>query len=127
MFDFFQGIETWKLVVGAIAAIALIWPRREAILAKLGGVFKFGGSTTSTTTTPDANAVAAAYRLLAAYMKPETAKTVRGEIAELLLAAPIPVAAEVAKVADSDTMGKLLSVLAELAAANTPAKEEAKP
>jgi hypothetical protein len=82
MFDFLN-LDAWQWIVLAVAAAAFLWPRKDSILSLARGWF--GGGTSPDVSAPDANAVAAAYRLLAPYLKPETATALRAEIADRFL------------------------------------------
>ena len=75
----FDDMQTWQWVALAALGAVFVWPRRDAVLSLLSGVFGFGGSS-SDSAKPDANAVAEAYWTIAPYLTAETAKQISVEV-----------------------------------------------
>lgn len=112
-------MDTTQWVIAAAVAAVLIWPRREAITGLFSGI-------SNSTAEPEANDVAAAYRLIAPYLDDATAVDVRRQIADRYLGSaiePVPVPAPVPVESSVDWSKKLIEGLTALLAS---AKENKK-
>ena len=111
--DFMGDMDTWQWIVLAIAGVAFLWPRRQAIMAKLPSF--------SSAATVDANSIAANYQALIPYLSDDTAAKVRAEVTEVFLTTLPAVVTGTAKAGgEAVILGSLLEVLQKLATANIP-------